>query len=104
MNYTIDSEGNVVMLDGSKQLTVGDFTDNGATTDLFYRISLKAVMSTNENASFDDPIVRAVLYGTKGVDYITETTANPETGETGETIVMLPLSYTTKTTARAHSL
>ncbi len=94
VNYTIDSEGNVVMLDGSKQLTVGDFTDNGATTDLFYRISLKAVMSTNENASFDDPIVRAVLYGTKGVDYITETTANPETGETGETIVMLPLSYT----------
>ena len=96
VNYTIDSEGNVVMLDGSKQLTVGDFTDNGATTDLFYRISLKAVMSTNENASFDDPIVRAVLYGTKGVDYITETTANPETGETGETIVMLPLSYTSE--------
>lgn len=28
VNYTIDSEGNVVMLDGSKQLTVGDFTDN----------------------------------------------------------------------------
>lgn len=88
VNYTLDDDGNIVMINGSKQLTVGDLTDNGATTEVFYRISLKAVLATNENASFDDPIVRALLYGTKGTDYILESSSGTDT------VVMLPVVYT----------
>lgn len=85
VHFNLDTNGEVVMREGYHQLTLGDFYDNDATTNLFYRISLRAVMSINTSASFDDPIVRALVYGTKGIDYATNTS---------DEIVMLPLAYT----------
>lgn len=69
VNYTLDENGNIVWIGDSHELTVGDFMDNNDTADIFNRLSLKAVMSTSGEVKSDDPITRALVYGTKGVDY-----------------------------------
>lgn len=89
VNYTLDENGNIVWIGDSHELTVGDFMDNNDTADIFKRLSLKAVMSTSGEVKSDDPITRALVYGTKGVDYYLYTDADGN-----EAIGMLPLTYT----------
>ena len=89
VNYTLDENGNIVWIGDSHELTVGDFMDNNDTADIFKRLSLKAVMSTSGEVKSDDPITRALVYGTKGVDYYLYTDADGS-----EAIGMLPLTYT----------
>ena len=89
VNYTLDENGNIVWIGDSHELTVGDFMDNNDTADIFNRLSLKAVMSTSGEVKSDDPITRALVYGTKGVDYYLYTDADGN-----EAIGMLPLTYT----------
>ena len=87
VNYTLDENGNITWIGNSHELTVGDFMDNDDTAAIFKRLSLKAVMETNGEVKTDDAITRALVYGTKDVDY---TVSDDET----ETITMLPLAYT----------
>lgn len=89
VNYTLDENGNIVWIGDSHELTVGDLMDNNDTADIFKRLSLKAVMSTSGEVKSDDPITRALVYGTKGVDYYLYTDADGN-----EAIGMLPLTYT----------
>lgn len=89
VNYTLDENGNIVWIGDSHELTVGDFMDNNDTADIFKRLSLKAVMSASGEVKSDDPITRALVYGTKGVDYYLYTGADGN-----EAIGMLPLTYT----------
>lgn len=89
VNYTLDENGNIVWIGDSHELTVGDFMDNNDTADIFKRLSLKAVMSASGEVKSDDPITRALVYGTKGVDYYLYTDADGN-----EAIGMLPLTYT----------
>ena len=89
VNYTLDENGNIVWIGDSHELTVGDFMDNNDTADIFKRLSLKAVMSTSGEVKSDDPITRALVYGTKGVDYYLYMDADGN-----EAIGMLPLTYT----------
>lgn len=88
VDYTLDADGNITWIGDSHELSVKDFMDNGATSDIFNRLSLKAVMETNGSVKTDDPITRVLVYGTKDIDYIAST------GSDGvETIAMLPLAY-----------
>lgn len=87
VDFDLDANGEAIMRDGHSQLTIGTFENNAETTDLFYRISLKAVMEINSATTFDDPIVRAVVFGTENVDYKVDSAGD---------IVMLPLAYTYK--------
>lgn len=88
VNYTLDENGNITWIGASHELSVKDFMDNGATSDVFNRLSLKAVMETNGNVNTNDPITRVLVYGTKDVDYAAVAGADGK-----ETIIMLPLSY-----------
>ncbi len=88
VNYTLDEDGNITWIGASHELSVKDFMDNGATSDVFNRLSLKAVMETNGSVNKSDPITRVLVYGTKGVDYTAVTGADGK-----ETIIMLPLAY-----------
>lgn len=88
VNYTLDEDGNITWIGDSHELSVKDFMDNGATSDVFNRLSLKAVMETNGSVNTSDPITRVLVYGTKGVDYAAVAGADGK-----ETIIMLPLAY-----------
>lgn len=88
VNYTLDEDGNITWIGDSHELSVKDFMDNGATSDVFNRLSLKAVMETNGSVNTSDPITRVLVYGTKDVDYAAVTGADGK-----ETIIMLPLTY-----------
>ena len=89
VNYTLDADGNITWIGNSHELTVGDFMDSDDTAAIFKRLSLKAVMETNGEVKTDDAITRALVYGTKDVDYYVYTNADGS-----ETIGMLPLAYT----------
>lgn len=88
VNYTLDENGNITWIGASHELSVKDFMDNGATSDVFNRLSLKAVMETNGSVNTSDPITRVLVYGTKDVDYAAVAGADGK-----ETIIMLPLAY-----------
>lgn len=88
VNYTLDENGNITWIGDSHELSVKDFMDNGATSDVFNRLSLKAVMETNGSVNTSDPITRVLVYGTKDVDYAAVAGADGK-----ETIIMLPLTY-----------
>lgn len=88
VNYTLDENGNITWIGASHELSVKDFMDNGATSDVFNRLSLKAVMETNGSVNTSDPITRVLVYGTKDVDYAAVAGADGK-----ETIIMLPLTY-----------
>lgn len=88
VNYTLDEDGNITWIGSSHELSVKDFMDNGATSDVFNRLSLKAVMETNGSVNTSDPITRVLVYGTKDVDYAAVAGADGK-----ETIIMLPLAY-----------
>lgn len=88
VNYTLDENGNITWIGDSHELSVKDFMDNGATSDVFNRLSLKAVMETNGSVNTSDPITRVLVYGTKDVDYAAVAGADGK-----ETIIMLPLAY-----------
>ncbi|MDD6996064.1 MAG: hypothetical protein SPH68_07905 [Candidatus Borkfalkiaceae bacterium] len=87
VDYIKNADGTLNWLGDSHELVVGDFMDNGATSDLFNRLSLKAVMETTGSVNLNDSITRALVYGTKNIDYKVETVA----GE--ERITMLPFVY-----------
>lgn len=88
VNYTLDENGNITWIGASHELSVKDFMDNGASSDVFNRLSLKAVMETNGSVNTNDPITRVLVYGTKDVDYAAVAGADGK-----ETIIMLPLAY-----------
>ena len=93
VDYIKNEDGSLTWLGDSHELTVGDFMDNGATSDTFNRLSLKAVMETTGSVNLNDSVTRALVYGTKGVDYAVEAAVD-EGGAPIEKIVMLPLVYT----------
>lgn len=90
-DYIKNEDGSLTWLGDSHELTVGDFMDNGSTSDTFNRLSLKAVMETTGSVNLNDSITRTLVYGTKGVDYTVETV--DEGGAQTEKITMLPLVY-----------
>ncbi|MGN1061989.1 MAG: hypothetical protein ACI4RO_02580, partial [Candidatus Scatosoma sp.] len=47
VNYVKNEDGSLTWLGDSHELTVGDFMNNDATSDVFNRLSLKAVMETS---------------------------------------------------------
>lgn len=93
VDYIKNEDGSLTWLGDSHELTVGDFMDNGSTSDTFNRLSLKAVMETTGSVNLNDSVTRALVYGTKGVDYAVEAAVD-EGGAPIEKVVMLPLVYT----------
>lgn len=66
VDYTIDAEGNVTMINGAQKKTIGELT----TTDisgLFDDILLSDVMDLNEN--YQNKILMHLVYGKEGVRY-----------------------------------
>lgn len=91
-NYEI-VDGEVVMKNGARATTIGDLLGSGSGTDgeggitsVLDNISLAGLLEvTSDGFDDSDPVVRALVYGTEGKNYIYDEDA-------GEP-VWLPLSY-----------
>ena len=69
VHYTVDDEGKIQMLGTNKPLTVGALTTDDGLNGVLNNISLAGLMTSVGSVDTSDAIMRALLYGTKGVDY-----------------------------------
>lgn len=90
-DYVVNEDGTITMLGTSTSATIGSLTNSGQLNDRLMGLSFQSLMGSMGSINDDDPIIRTLVYGIEGEDYVLVDDDNNT--ETPDVLVQLPKTY-----------